>query len=366
MPGDGQVLQRLRTYASRLKPGLVRAALVLLCLLGVAAQIIEPLGHALSSTTFLGGSFAAFIALVLFDAITSSDHPREVFGVTVLDELDDVTSHMRDAFRAKHVKVDFQGFTMETLVQEIRPAMLDLARNPKGTKSLTLRVILPCLDFPMNLPSELSAEGDQLTFRDSPANRERMREYFERYKSELEELRRRVEERQPSVRVDLRVRIGATGPQVKLIVLNDEISFFSFYDLVEGEFTDREGRRREILDPHAYGMTDGGVRMVGWSRRSRSNRPGASRTTTPPTSSGCGRPSIAFALRNGSQSEVRGTAMVFHSASNHIWEFSTNAMSCLSSLLGPAEKRKSGVSKPRMSKISISSPSYVTCLGVTW
>lgn len=270
MTGDGRVLQRLRTYASRLKPGLVRAALVLMCLLGVAAQLIEPLGDALRSTTFLGGSFAAFIALVLFDAITSGDRPREVFGVIELDELDDMTSHMRDAFRAKHVKVDFQGFTMETLVQEIRPAMLDLARNPRGTKSLTLRVILPCLDFPMNLPSELSAEGDHFTFRDSPANRERMRGFFERYKGELEELVRLVERRRRSIRVDLKVRVGATGPQVKLIVLNDEISFFGFYDLVEGEFKDARGRRHEILDPRAYGMAEGGLRMVGWSRRSRS------------------------------------------------------------------------------------------------
>lgn len=270
MTVDGRVLQRLRTHASRLKPALVRAALVFLCLLGVAAQLIEPLGDALSSTTFLGGSFAAFIALVLFDAITSGDHPREVFGVIELDELDDITSHMREAFRAKHVKVDFQGFTMETLVQEIRPAMMDLARNPRGTKSLTLRVILPCLDLPMNLPSELSEERGHLTFRDSPLNRERMRGYFERYKSELEELIRRVEERHRSLSIDLQVRIGATGPQVKLIVLNDEISFFSFYELFEGEFKDGDGNPRKILDPRAYGATDGGLRMVGWSRRSSS------------------------------------------------------------------------------------------------
>lgn len=122
----------------------------------------------------------------------------------------------------------------------------------------------------MNLPSELSAEEDHFTFADSPANRERMRGYFERYKSELEEMVRRVEERHPGIRVDLRVRFGVTGPQVKLIVLNDEICFFSFYDLVEGEFKDAVGVRRAILDPHAYGMTDGGVRMIGWSRRSRS------------------------------------------------------------------------------------------------
>ncbi|MGH3116842.1 MAG: hypothetical protein ACRDP3_24370 [Streptomyces sp.] len=268
--GDSTVLQRLRTQVSRLKPGLVRGVLVLLCLSGVAAQLIEPLGDALNGKTFLGGSFAAFIALVLFDAITSGDRPREISGVIVLDELDDLTSHMREAFRAKHVKIDFQGFTMETLVQEIRPAMLDLARNPRGTKSLALRVILPCLDFPMNLPSELSMEDGHLRFRDSPADRERMRGYSERYRNEFDELVRRVRERHPSVRVDWQVLFGATGPQVKLIVLNDEISFFSFYDLVEGEFKDANGVLHQILDPRAYGMTDGGLRMVGWSRRSRS------------------------------------------------------------------------------------------------
>lgn len=89
----------------------------------------------MSHTTFLGGSFAAFVALVLFDAVTSGDRPREVFGVMLLDG-DDITAQMREAFRAKHVKVDFQGFTVETLVQEIRPAMLARPQSQRHQEPL--------------------------------------------------------------------------------------------------------------------------------------------------------------------------------------------------------------------------------------
>lgn len=81
MPGGGH-LRAARGYAARLKPTLVRWLLALLCLLGVVAQLVAPLGDMLSGTTYLGGSFAAFIALVLFDAITGPDRPREVVGVS--------------------------------------------------------------------------------------------------------------------------------------------------------------------------------------------------------------------------------------------------------------------------------------------
>ena len=214
-PGDGSPsrLDRVRRSLNAWKPRVVKAALASAAVLGVAAEVIEPLGNFLKGQGFLGGSFAAFIALILYDAISESE-PREVTGVHVYADLEELRAPVKEAFEARDIRIDFSGFTMQTLLDLLRPHLIRLGAQKVHAQELKLRIIVAHLNLPLTLPAKLepAPEGgglpvETLYFADSAANRERMRNKFTIPNwSDLKDLLERVREKNPHIDISCEVR----------------------------------------------------------------------------------------------------------------------------------------------------------------
>ncbi|MFF8972459.1 hypothetical protein [Streptomyces sp. NPDC014995] len=274
--GSTSRLDRVRQSLNEWKPRVIKWLLALVAALALAAEIIDPLGDALKGQGFLGGSFAALIALILFDAISDSE-PREVSGVYVLANLNDLRDPFREAFEARHVRVDFSGFTMQTLIDLLRGPLERMADEEVRTQELTLRVIIAHLNLPMSLPGRLdpAPEGSghppgTLYFADSPENRQRMREDFTKPRwNDLKDLLDRVHERNPRIAISCEVRESPQIPERKFYILNQEKIFYAPYGIVDTHVRWHDAPYR-ILDTAGFGLRYGKARIIGWDARSPS------------------------------------------------------------------------------------------------
>ncbi|MEU6146610.1 hypothetical protein ABZ848_40470 [Streptomyces sp. NPDC047081] len=277
-PGDGSPsrLERIRTSLNSWKPRVVKVALASVAVLGVAAEVIEPLGNFLKGQQFLGGSFAAFIALILFDAISDSE-PQEVSGVHVYTDLEELRAPMKEAFEARHVRIDFSGFSMQTLLDLLRPHLIRLGAQKVHTQELKLCLIVAHLNHPLSLPGKLEAAPDTaglptgiLHFGDSAENRERMREKFTVPNwNDLKGLLDRVHEKNPHIIISCEVRESPQVPERKLYILNQEKVFAVPYGIRQAN-VNWHGNDFEILDTEGFGLAYGDVKITGWDKRSTS------------------------------------------------------------------------------------------------
>ncbi|MFC8387245.1 hypothetical protein [Streptomyces sp. CB02400] len=274
-PGDGPSrLQRAGRFLNDWKPRFVKWLLALVVVLGVTAEIVEPVGDALKGQGFLGGSFAALIALVLFDAVSGSE-PREAPGVYVLPSLNDLRTPFREAFDARHIRVDFSGFTMQTLVGLLREPLERLADEEVRTQEITLRIIVAHLNLPMSLPGRLDPAPEHparpagtVNFTDSVENRRRMRDDFTKPNwHELKSLLNRVHERNPHITISCEIRESPQIPERKFYILNQEKLFYAPYGIVDTHVSWHDHDYR-ILDTAGFGLRYGTARIIGWDRRS--------------------------------------------------------------------------------------------------
>lgn len=259
-----------------MKPRLIKYLLATVAVLGVTAQLVDPVGDALKQQSFLGGSFAAFVALVLFDAISGSEQQQQdIPGVHVLSDVEDLREPVQEAFEAPDVRIDFSGYTMETLLTALRPNLRRLGESKATTRSLNLRVIVVHLDAPMNLPGALhpalnadGTDGGMLTFSDSPENRERMRvEFTERNRTELGRLLERARLKNPHMAINCEIRESPHSPTSKLYIFNDEKVYYGAYGIKENVF-ERQGVQHRILDTGGFRIRHGSAKLIGWDKRS--------------------------------------------------------------------------------------------------
>ncbi|MFJ6565261.1 hypothetical protein ACIQMV_36550 [Streptomyces sp. NPDC091412] len=268
-------LERLQDTLGRWKPRVVRWLLALVALLGVAAEVIDPLGNALKGQQLLGGSFAALIALILFDAISGSE-PKEVSGVHVFADRDELHAAFREAFQARLVRVDFSGFTMQTLLDALRVPLEKMADHEVRTVELKLCIIIAHLNLPMGLPGGLvpaprngQSEAERFYFRDSPENRQRMRDDFTKHNwITLKNLLERVHQRNPGIVISCEIRESPQIPERKLYILNQETVFSTPYGIEHRDVTWHENTYR-ILDTEGFGPLYGEARYIGWDLHSR-------------------------------------------------------------------------------------------------
>ncbi|MGW2701166.1 hypothetical protein [Streptomyces sp. NPDC001340] len=275
--GDGMSrLGLVRSLWAEWKPRMVKSVLVLVVVLGVAAEIVEPLGDVLRKQGFLGGSFAALIALILFDAVGESE-PREITGAHVLTTLSELNGPFREAFESRHVRIDFCGFTMQTLIELLRAPLERMADEEVHTQELTFRIIIAHLNLPMSLPGSLTPAADDsghppgtVHFSDSPDNRRRMREDFTRPKwNDLKELLDGVHARNPRVAISCEVRESPQVPERKSYILNQEQVFYAPYSIRDSRVARHDSSYR-ILDAAGFGPRYGKARIIGWDRHSKS------------------------------------------------------------------------------------------------
>ncbi|MER6630812.1 hypothetical protein ABT301_21780 [Streptomyces sp. NPDC000987] len=277
-PGAGSPsrFEHIRHALTSWKPRIVKALLAFVAALGIAAETIAPIGNALKGQEFLGGSFAALVALILFDAVGESGQ-KDVSGVYVLADLDDLNASVREAFEARQVRIDFSGFSMETLLELLRPHLNRLGSRRVHTQELALRLIVAHLNLPLSLPGKLEAAPENsgypagtLLFRDSPENRQRIREEFTRPNwMRLKRLLDLVHEQNPHIAISCEVRESPQVPERKLYILNQEKVFSVPYGIREASVEWR-GETFQILDTEGFGLIYGNARIIGWDRRSTS------------------------------------------------------------------------------------------------
>jgi hypothetical protein len=254
----------------------VKSSLAAVAVLGVAAEMIDPLGDFLKHRNFLGGSFVALVALIIFDTVSDPGATPDNDGLYLVSAVEDLRGYVQSAFESKEVRIDFSGFTMETLLYALRPALASLGESRTNNRVLKIRAAVAHMDAPMNLPSRLvpgvNSNGAPIQsqhFEDSPVVRERAREIKERNVGWLQHLFDGAQQMNPQLRVECEIRESPLGPAFKLLVINDEIALLGLYGINDAEFR-FGGERLRILDPYAFRPAGGGLYFIGWGRRSRS------------------------------------------------------------------------------------------------
>jgi hypothetical protein len=268
------MLENFRMILGRVKPTLIKATLGAVAVLGVLAEIFDPVGEFLKRSSFLGGSFVALVALIIFDAISESGDTENDHGIHLVSEVEDLRGYVEVAFESKEVCIDFSGFTMETLLLALRPALRRLADSRSHNRSIRIRAALAHLDSPMNLPSGLTPARESSNrfpaglqhFEDSPLVRERAREIRERSVGWLQRLIASAQQTNPHLRVECEIRESPVGPAFKLCLINNEVAFFGLYGISDVEISEHF----HVLDVSTFRDTPGGLTLVGWSRNSRS------------------------------------------------------------------------------------------------
>ncbi|MDX2705009.1 hypothetical protein PV350_19390 [Streptomyces sp. PA03-6a] len=259
-------LRKVKEFLAAAKPRFVKISLIALCLLGVIAQIVPAIGDALSKKSFIGGSFAAFIAYVLFDAITS-ERPAASSGHRVLRSIDELRECASRAFDRRDVRIDFFGFTSETLLQITRTPMQRIADEARGRYRVRIRIMTPDLMAPMSLPCRLvPCEGGVQGYRmvDDPDFRTQMRGIIDESVRVLTELKSNIESSIPGARVEISFRVAPhLSPQFKLFLFNDEEACHGYYPIVAEEVGGLGQSPSRRLNPK--GFTVGGMALL--SRR---------------------------------------------------------------------------------------------------
>ncbi|MFD0311063.1 hypothetical protein [Streptomyces sp. NPDC127119] len=258
------------------KPRIIKWLLASIAVLCITADIVEPLGNWLDGESFLGSSLAAFIALILFDAVSDSE-PKEYSGVYVLADLNNLLQPIEEAFEARYIRIDFSGFSMETLLKLLRASLDRLGDEKVNAQELTLCIIVAHLNLPMSLPGGLRSAPESaglptgtVYFADSEANRTRMQENYTKPNwNDLNDLLDRVHARNPHITISCEVRESPYIPERKFYILNQEKIFHQPYGIMEARVS-WQGNSHRILDTAGFGLRYGKARIIGWDLRSNS------------------------------------------------------------------------------------------------
>lgn len=146
------------------------------------------------------------------------------------------------AFERGDVRIDFSGFSGETLYGVIQEPLDKIRAGQLGAKSVHIRVLVPDLSRPIGLPS-LAPDG-----ADSDAARGRMARIVARSTQAIVDT---VEELAALGIVEsgsAEVRTVHMAPLFKLFLINRSEAFFGFYPVVKHSVA-LDGAPVEIFDP---------------------------------------------------------------------------------------------------------------------
>jgi len=140
--------------------------------------------------------------------------------------------HIEAAFTADEVRIDFSGYTAETLATAISEP-IDKIRDGRLTpRSIQLRLLLSDMTRPIALPSRAGDDPG-----DDPRLRERMAKTAERYAGGIAESLAELEQLGLVENAQAQVRVHSSAPLFKIYLLNNSELFFGFYPVVEHNIT---------------------------------------------------------------------------------------------------------------------------------
>lgn len=151
--------------------------------------------------------------------------------------------HIERAFEAEDVKIDFSGYTAETL-HGIIAEPLDKVREGRLTpRSIRIRLLLSDMSRPLSLP--VGADNNPATAEDV---RDRMADISTRHAGAIAATVEELADLELVPKASVETRLHGSAPLFKAYVINDTDVFFGYYPVVKHAVRVK-GKRREILDP---------------------------------------------------------------------------------------------------------------------
>lgn len=150
--------------------------------------------------------------------------------------------HMERAFESGDVRIDFAGFSSETLYGVIQEPLDKIRAGQLGATSVHIRILVPDLALPIGLPS-LAPDGS-----DSELVRARMRRIVARSTQAIVDTVGELAALGIVESGSAEVRTVHMAPLFKLFIINNSEAFFGFYPVVKHSVA-LQGEPAEIFDP---------------------------------------------------------------------------------------------------------------------
>jgi hypothetical protein len=174
---------------------------------------------------------------------TAPESPRGVIGAPVFSAPSiGLRPFMERAFTHEHVRIDFAGFSGETLHGAIQEPLDKIRIGQIKPASLSIRLLLPDSTRPMALPCRV----DDLS--DDPANRERATRLTMRHANAILDSVHELTHLGLVEKGTAEIRAHQCAPLFKLYILNGEEAFFGFYPIVKNTVP-LAGEPHDIYDP---------------------------------------------------------------------------------------------------------------------
>ena len=151
--------------------------------------------------------------------------------------------HVESAFANEHVRIDFSGYTAETLNGVIQEPLDKIRAGRLTPQTVQLRLLLSDMANPIALPSRAGTNPG-----DDPAVRGRMARLVERHALGIVESVDELAELGLVEKATVEIRVHGSAPLFKLYLLNEEELFFGFYPVVEHTVT-IDKKKVPIYDP---------------------------------------------------------------------------------------------------------------------
>jgi DNA-binding transcriptional regulator YhcF (GntR family) len=151
--------------------------------------------------------------------------------------------HVEAAFEQDDVRIDFAGYTAETLHGVVQEPLDKIRVGRLRPQQLHVRMLLADLTQMTALPSR--ADG---ATGDDPRIRERMAKIAERHSMAVVDSVRELAELGLVAESSAEVRVVATAPLFKVYIVNNHDLFFGFYPVLE-HAVEIEGSQVPVFDP---------------------------------------------------------------------------------------------------------------------
>lgn len=151
--------------------------------------------------------------------------------------------HLESAFEQPDVRIDFSGYTAETLHGVLQEPLDKIRVGRLTPESVQVRMLLSDMTNPIALPSRAGAKPG-----DDPAVRGRMAATAERHSVAILESIHELADLGLVEKATAEVRVHGSAPLFKLYLINEQDLFFGYYPVVEHTVT-IDKKRVPIFDP---------------------------------------------------------------------------------------------------------------------
>lgn len=152
-------------------------------------------------------------------------------------------AHLAEAFEADEIRIDFAGYSSETLNSALQEQFDKIRTGRVAPKSIHIRLLLADMTKPLILPMAVSGDPDE-----SERSRVRMAEITARNSGAIGDTLAELAEFGLVPRANLETRSFGSAPVFKACIINGAHTFFGYYPVVEHEVS-TDGKNIRIFDP---------------------------------------------------------------------------------------------------------------------